>query len=325
MAEVRRRYDIPPYTEGWFQLGWSDELAPGQLREVKHFGETYVLFRGRDGALGLLDDLCPHLGARFSQGGCVEESSVRCPYHHWAFDKTGACTRIPYSKSIPVKARVRKHTVLERYGMIFMHHNKAGTAPEAGLPVIENFDPSEYTAPARYEFALKIHGQDIMENSVDSPHFYAVHGFSMPVNTFRADGKTLRVTQDTSVKRFGTTLHSRLEFHLVEPGFHYVHFTKMPGPQAFVFSSIVPIDDSSVRHRLSIYTKKIAVPLVSEVTRQFLVWQMMKTYREDLQIWESKQYLRHPVLCDGDGSIVKLRRWYAQFFEPSDAVAAPAA
>ena len=30
----------------------------------------------------------------------------------------------------------RKHTVVERYGMIFMHHNKAGTAPERkpGLP-----------------------------------------------------------------------------------------------------------------------------------------------------------------------------------------------
>ena len=33
-------------------------------------------------------------------------NSVRCPYHAWQFDRTGACTRIEYSKKIPKKARV---------------------------------------------------------------------------------------------------------------------------------------------------------------------------------------------------------------------------
>lgn len=309
---------LPPYTEGWFQMGWSDDLPVGQLRALKHFGRRFVMFRGEDGAVGILDDVCPHLGAHLSEGGCVVKSSVRCPYHHWAFDGSGRCTSIPYAKKIPVKARATAYDVVERYGMIFMYRDKAGNPPGYDLPEIEDFDPSEYGPPAKYDLEIRIHGQDIMENSVDSAHFAAVHGHAMPDNCFRQDGSALRVTQRTAVARYGTTLRARLEFHLVEPGFHYVHFPEMPGPAAHVFSSIVPVDEQHVRHRLSVRVKKTRIPLVSGIARRFLLWQMMKTYHEDMRIWETKEYLPHPVLCDGDGAIMKLRRWYAQFFDAPD-------
>lgn len=318
LVTIPRRYDIPAYTDGWFQVGWSDELARGQLRQLHHFGRKYVLFRGQDGAVGVLDDVCPHLGAHLAEGGCVKGNSVRCPYHHWAFDRTGQCTNIPYSDKIPAKARTVAHTVGERHGMIFMYRNKSGTPPTYALPEIEDFDPANYTRPTRYDFHVKIHGQDIMENSVDPAHFAAVHGHSRPTNEFRQEGRELRITQLTAVHRFGTTLRARLEFHMIEPGFHYVHFPEMPGGEAFVFSSIVPVDEDGVRHRMSLYVKKSAVPLLSPITRVFLRWQMMKTYREDLGIWRSKEYLPHPVLCEGDGSIMKLRAWYRQFYCPSD-------
>lgn len=318
MTVKKQRYDIPPYSEGWFQVGWSDQLARGELRQLNHFGRTYVLFRGMNGKAAVLDDICPHLGAHFSEGGCVKGNSVRCPYHHWAFDGTGACTDIPYSKSIPVKAKTRSHTVVERYGMIFMYRNKAGTAPTYELPSIENFDPEDYSRPKAFEFKINIHGQDIMENSVDSPHFAAVHGHSMPVNTFRSEGSELWISQDASVRRFGRLLKFRLEFHMIEPGFHYVHFPDMPGPPSHVFSSIVPVDETSVIHRLTLRVKKTRPKLVSHIARRFIMWQMMRTYHEDMQIWETKEYLKHPVLCDGDGSIIKLRSWYRQFLDPEE-------
>lgn len=316
MTAAKKRYNLPPYTEGWFQMGWSDELAVGQVKQLRHFGRTYAMFRGQDGAVGILDDVCPHLGAHLSEGGDVCGNSVRCPYHHWAFDRTGACTNIPYAEKIPVKARTTAHTVVERYGMIFMYRNHAGTAPTYDLPTMDDFDESTYTQPARYDFEVAIHGQDIMENSVDSAHFAAVHGHEMPENAFRECGTELRITQYTAVRRFGTTLRARLEFHMIEPGFHYCHFPEMPGPPAHVFSSIVPVDETRVRHRLSFRVKRSRVPGLSQLSRRFLLWQMLKTYREDMRIWQSKEYLPHPVLCDGDGSIIKLRSWYRRFFDP---------
>jgi 3-ketosteroid 9alpha-monooxygenase subunit A len=318
MPPIQKRYDIPPYTHGWFQMGWSDELAVGQLRQLYHFGRTFVMFRGSDGRVGILDDVCPHLGAHLSEGGCVRGNSVRCPYHHWSYDRSGKCTSIPYADKIPVKARTNAYTVVERYGMIFMYRNQEGTAPTYDLPTITGYDPDTYSAQSRYDTEVRIHGQDIMENSVDSPHFAAVHGHAMPVNAFRQEGTELWITQRSTVERFGTTLSFRLEFHMIEPGFHYVHFPEMPGPAAFVFSSIVPVDETKVRHRLSVAVKRSRIPGLSKVFRSFLIWQMMKTYREDMQIWESKEYLPRPVLCEGDGSIMKLRAWYRNFYDSDD-------
>lgn len=287
----------------------------GKLVKVLQFGREFVMFRGTDGKVGVLDDVCPHLGAHLSEGGCVKGDAVRCPYHHWAFDAEGRCVDIPYAKKIPVKARTRSYPVVERYGMIFTYRNEAGSEPPYPLPEMDDFDPSEWTRPAHFDFEIRIHGQDIMENSVDSPHFAAVHGHDMPENQFRAEGKELRITQLVRAYRMGIPLDARLEFHMVEPGFHYVRFPEMPGTQALVFSSIVPIDEEHVNHRLTIWTMKTWFPPWSWLIRKFLVRNMMRTYREDLRIWENKEYLPHPVRCDGDGSIMKLRRWYAQFFE----------
>ena len=35
-----------------------------------------------------------------------------------------------------------------------------------------------------------------------------------------------------------------------------------------------------------------------------------------MAIWENKTYREVPLLCADDGPIMKLRKWYAQFFAP---------
>ena len=37
-------------------------------------------------------------------------------------------------------------------------------------------------------------------------------------------------------------------------------------------------------------------------------------FEDDLKIWEHKVYRDQPLLCDGDGPIGKMRRWYRQFY-----------
>lgn len=324
-STVKQRYALPPYTRGWFVVGWSDDLRRGQVKKLRQFGQVYSMFRGADGTVGILDDVCPHLGAHFSDGGTVQGNCVRCPYHHWSFDRGGVCTDIPYSKKIPIKARVRSYTVTERYGMIFMYRDQAGGSPDYELPSMENFVEADFERPAKYEFAIRIHGQDIMENSVDSAHFRAVHRHNTPHNEFHAEGKHLRITQTITLRRFLIEMRGRLDFHMIEPGFHYVHFPEVVrNMRALVFSSIVPLDEQTTNHRLSIWVSKVAVPGLSRLVRHFVLSEMMRTYHEDMQIWESKEYLPHPVLCDGDGAIMKLRRWYAQFFETAPTSAAEA-
>jgi hypothetical protein len=39
-------------------------------------------------------------------------------------------------------------------------------------------------------------------------------------------------------------------------------------------------------------------------------------FKEDIAIWENKKYRTRPILCDGDGDVGALRRWYQKFYMP---------
>ena len=36
-------------------------------------------------------------------------------------------------------------------------------------------------------------------------------------------------------------------------------------------------------------------------------------FAQDVAIWENKIYIPDPLVCDGDGPLHKLRKWYGQF------------
>ncbi|MBV8996043.1 MAG: Rieske 2Fe-2S domain-containing protein, partial [Pseudonocardiales bacterium] len=98
-------HPLPPNPIGWFAVGLSHELRNGDVREVSALGRELALFRNSNGAVGLLDAYCPHVGTHLGAGGVVDGESLRCPFHRWAFAPDGTCTDIPYAKKIPPAAR----------------------------------------------------------------------------------------------------------------------------------------------------------------------------------------------------------------------------
>ncbi len=72
----------------WIRVAPLSELPPGSACNVEtDFG--FVGVYNVDGQIHAIDDLCPHVAERLSQGhldGCV----VTCPGHGWRFDvRTG--------------------------------------------------------------------------------------------------------------------------------------------------------------------------------------------------------------------------------------------
>jgi 3-ketosteroid 9alpha-monooxygenase subunit A len=40
------------------------------------------------------------------------------------------------------------------------------------------------------------------------------------------------------------------------------------------------------------------------------------SFGQDIEVWKTKRYRADPILCDGDGPIHKLRKWYNRFYMP---------
>ena len=92
MGNVFRQYWIPAIR--------SDELPSPDCPpvRVKLLGEELIGFRTTSGAVGLMQNACPHRGASLFFGR-NEEEGLRCVYHGWKFD---------------VDRRLRRHAVRAR-------------------------------------------------------------------------------------------------------------------------------------------------------------------------------------------------------------------
>ncbi len=106
MGETLRRY--------WHPIAAADQLARDPVRPVRLLGEDLVLYRDLRGVYGLVDKHCPHRRADLSYG-FVEECGLRCNYHGWQFDETGACVSQPYEDVARPEARFREKIKITAY------------------------------------------------------------------------------------------------------------------------------------------------------------------------------------------------------------------
>jgi phthalate 4,5-dioxygenase oxygenase subunit len=80
----------------WQPAFLSRELSEpdGSPLRVRLLGEDLVAFRDTAGNVGIVDAFCPHRRAPMFFGR-NEECGLRCVYHGWKFDSSGACVDMP--------------------------------------------------------------------------------------------------------------------------------------------------------------------------------------------------------------------------------------
>src|SRR5204863_9110205 len=111
------------FRQYWLPAIRSDELpAPDcpPLR-VKLLGESLIAFRTTSGAVGLIQNACPHRGASLFFGR-NEEEGLRCVYHGWKFDVSGQCVDMPSEpaeSNFKSKIKAAAYPCRERGGIIW--------------------------------------------------------------------------------------------------------------------------------------------------------------------------------------------------------------
>jgi phenylpropionate dioxygenase-like ring-hydroxylating dioxygenase large terminal subunit len=221
-------------------------------------GERLVLWLDRAGQPAAIADRCCHRSALLSKG-FVEGDAIVCRYHGWAYDRTGAVTRIPQAAGLEGKTHPRTpgYRCVERYGHVWVCLDEPIAAipdvPEAADPAfrrIDEFDEEWEAAPLR-----------ILENSFDNAHFTYVHQASFgdpdptpPKLTIddHDDGFTMRTevpvrVDDTQAKAIGIASARtvrRTENRYFVPFFRAGRINYAHGLVHILVSASTPIDDT---------------------------------------------------------------------------------
>lgn len=320
------------FPSGWFRLLAADAVPPGAVRTVRAMGGDRVVFRTASGRLGVVDPICPHLGAHLGHGGRVIGESLRCPFHGLRYGVDGSCVGAE-GPGRPPRARVGSLRAIEWQGQVMAFLDPRGGAPEWSLPALDDAE----LGPAREAtMRLRGHAQAVAENGVDFGHFGAVHGY-------------MRV-RDTHVARDGVRLSSRFTFDRAHPlwprlgtitgvfdtdlhglGCSITRLT-LPGVglRARLLLFVLPLEATELEFTISL---RIALParfarggLVRRLAdasagalATLLLPHVVGDALQDREIWAHRVELARPQLLAGDGPIGLFRRWARQFYgSPAD-------
>jgi phthalate 4,5-dioxygenase oxygenase subunit len=171
MGNLMRQYWIPAFV--------SSELeGDGWPRRIRLLGEDLIAFRDTQGRVGVIDENCPHRGSSmiFARN---EEGGVRCAYHGWKFDCTGACVDMPsegVDSNFKEKVKIKAYKTEERNGIVWVYMGTRQKDPP-GLPEIEiNLDGAPRRRPGvPFKYVRQCNWAQALEGDIDTVHTPFLH------------------------------------------------------------------------------------------------------------------------------------------------------
>jgi 5,5'-dehydrodivanillate O-demethylase oxygenase subunit len=165
-GELMRRY--------WQPFLPAAALLDNPVQKVRLLGEDLVCYQDRSGTIGLIGDRCAHRLVSMEFGIPVEEG-IRCPYHGWCYDETGACVDTPFepaASKLKDNVRLTSYPVQELGGLLFAY---MGPAPVPLLPPWELFVWPNAIRQIGYS-VLDCNWLQCQENAADPMHGAYLHG-----------------------------------------------------------------------------------------------------------------------------------------------------
>ena len=253
MGELMRRY--------WQPIGAAVDLDSKWTKRVRLLGEDLVIFKDRQGRLGLIAEQCPHRRASFAHG-IPTENGIRCPYHGWEYNAQGKCIHQPNEQdkcAFRDKVSTDAYPVQEMGGMLFAY---MGPQPQPLLPRWDGF-VAQGTIRIMGRTILPINWLQIMENSLDPVHTEWLHGhhyeFLKEQEGVKVAISTRHLKIDFKEFEYGMTKHRLLEGHSEDGDDwkvgHPIVFPNMLAvgngdekSRYYSFQMRVPVDDTHTMH-----------------------------------------------------------------------------
>jgi len=319
----------PPtrYARGWHCLGLAESFRDGEPHTVEAFGTKLVVWADADGRLQVIDGYCRHLGGDLGRGS-IKGNEVACPFHDWRWGGDGACKAIPYARRVPMRARTRTWHAMERNRQLFVWHDHEGNPPipEQMVPEVPEMSTGEWSDLTWA--VIDIPGsncREIIDNIVDMAHFFYVHG-AFPTyfrNVFEGHVASQFMNSEARPDLVET---GSLEDSLLRSEAAYYGPSYMINPltttwhgfgiEVILVNCHYPVTQTDFRLQFGLMVKKIeglddaaAHKVAQKFTDLFA-----EGFMQDVWIWQNKSPIQNPLLCEEDGPVYQLRRWYQQFY-----------
>ncbi|KAF2291423.1 hypothetical protein GH714_023943 [Hevea brasiliensis] len=163
----------------WYPVAFSADLKDDTMIPIDCFEEPWVIFRGKDGKTGCVQNTCAHRACPLHLGS-VNEGRIQCPYHGWEYSIDGKCEKMPSTRLLNVK--IKSLPCFEQEGMIWVW--PGNDPPAATLPSLQ--PPPGFVVHAEIVMELPVEHGLLLDNLLDLAHAPFTHtstfakGWSVP-------------------------------------------------------------------------------------------------------------------------------------------------
>lgn len=316
------------YARGWHCLGLASTFSDGKPHAIEGFGTKLVVWQDSKGELNVLDGYCRHMGGDLTQGE-VKGDEIACPFHDWRWGGDGKCKQIPYARRVPLRARTHRYETAIRNGQLMIWNDPEGSAADHDIlpPELPEVLTDKYTPWSWHVKEINgSHCRELIDNVADMAHFYYVH-FAFPTsfrNIFEGHTATQFMESkgrpDKSEGGYSgedSTLGSVATYY----GPSYMINWLTVDYKGFVTEVIlinchIPTGPDSFTLQYGISVKKPEG--LDDKTVDYIAERYTESFGDgflqDVHIWENKVAVQNPLLCEEDGPVYQLRRWYEQFY-----------
>ncbi|EOY16302.1 Pheophorbide a oxygenase family protein with Rieske domain isoform 1 [Theobroma cacao] len=152
----------------WYPVAFTTDLKDDTMIPIDCFEEPWVLFRGKDGNPGCVQNTCAHRACPLHLGS-VNEGRIQCPYHGWEYTTDGKCEKMPSTRLLNVK--IKSLPCLEQEGMIWIW--PGNDPPTTTLPSLQ--PPSGFQIHAEIVMELPVEHGLLLDNLLDLAHAPFTH------------------------------------------------------------------------------------------------------------------------------------------------------
>ncbi|MGW6441907.1 Rieske 2Fe-2S domain-containing protein [Lentzea sp. NPDC055074] len=320
----------PParFARGWHCLGLASSFHDGKPHAIEAFGTKLVVFASEDGKINVLDGYCRHMGGDLTQG-TIKGDTIACPFHDWRWAGNGKCVDIPYAKRVPLRARTRSWITMEENKQLFVWNDPQGNPPpeHVTIPRIESAFSDEWSNWTWDSVVIdNANCREIIDNVVDMAHFFYIH-FAFPTyfknvmeGHVASQYLTTRGRPDVAMgSNYTGDVEVRSEAAYYGPSYMIDYLWndyKGLEIETVLINCHYPISPTSFKLQWGAIVKKL--PGVDDVHADKIAAKFARGigvgFLQDVEIWQNKSRVDNPLLCEEDGPVYQLRRWYEQFY-----------
>ena len=156
----------------WYCAAFGHELKQAPLARI-FLNEPVVMYRKADGAPVAFEDRCCHRRAPLSEGK-VEGDNLRCGYHGFLYEPSGAAIWAPGQDRLPPGARVRSYPIVEKHGWVWIWMGDPALADSNTAPNYDKYDDPKW---ASYDELIPIKSNYflVVDNLLDLSHLPFLH------------------------------------------------------------------------------------------------------------------------------------------------------